>query len=231
MSELPTEKESYKSRYPVWQPANNRGNVENNFGRERVLNEHRADEDLEDLYIKHGRVIDCSYDKPEVEVEAVEGVEVAQKLRSVEAPEKTSVGRSMGALIGDLHASGFSHGDPHLDNFIYKEGDIGSIDHEYWERNPELERCIRDLKVLRAHAAMTEGFDEFMDGFQEGYRREIGTERYLDKEGYTASLTEFFGSRPDLEELYLFEEKIGEKLESGSYIETAKAATRFLKNI
>jgi tRNA A-37 threonylcarbamoyl transferase component Bud32 len=228
LSTSETSEGTYVSRYLPWNKWDSPAEPTSSFGITRVENEKEADRDLKEMFVTHGKVEDTSYGLfPAVEVGKVEGDNIKERLSDLSVSDSESVGESLGGLMGDLHMNEYAHGDAKLANFIYEDRDIASIDHEFWEDNAGLDDCLRDLKMVRSDAATLDTFQEFMEGFEDGYRKEVETEGEGYKRSlpdYTEELTRFFDSEPDGEEIGYGRVRLSEQLGPG------RGETGFLKS-
>ncbi len=146
-------------------------------GEERVRNEVEASERLAEMYIPHPEVIDYSEEDGEVVLEDFGDADtVKHYLEENGEACAAEIGELMGGLIADIHRFG-SHGDPELDNFLYRDGDIASIDHEFYTEDPKPEDLRGDIGLIESDARTldTEIYREFMNSFGEAYLEELRT--------------------------------------------------------
>ena len=153
-------------------------------GKGKVRNEVKASEDLTAGYIAHPEVVDYSEDKGEVVVENLEEAEDIKHLLESSGDEMSSeVGTQLGYLLADLHRFG-AHGDAELDNFRYEDGEIYSIDHEWYSRDPDKEEINEDIRLIECDARTleTDTYREFITSFREAYIEELESTEISDTE-------------------------------------------------
>lgn len=146
--------------------------------REKVANEIDASEDFTENYIAHHRIIDYSQSDGIIITEEVEdAVSVKSYLETADSEEVADIGSSLGHLIADIHRFG-THGDPSLGNFMYRDGDIISIDHEFYSENPTEKDIIDDIRIIESDTRCfsSEKYETFIESFKEGYEEELEQE-------------------------------------------------------
>ena len=151
------------------------GNIFPPKAREKVENEVEADQKLTEKYIAHHEVLEYSEEDGIVVTEEVEDVTLVKKyLEDADISEVSSIGKSMGHLIADIHRFG-THGDPGLGNFMYRDGEIFSIDHEFYSNNATASDIADDLRIIEADSRNMdpEKYEAFIENFREGYRTEL----------------------------------------------------------
>lgn len=143
----------------------------------RVRNEVEAAEDLEELYIAHPGVVDYSEEAGRVVLEEIDDAEnVKHYLEESSPSEASDLGESMGRLMADIHRFG-SHGDPELDNFLYRDGDILSLDHEFYTGDPDSSDLREDIRLLESDSRTLETpiHQAFIESFRQAYEEELHT--------------------------------------------------------
>mgnify|MGYP006875067506 FL=1 len=143
--------------------------------KQRIENEVEADQDLTPEYIAHPEVLDYSMDDERIVLEEIkDGKTVEKYLEESEPSEAGEIGNMLGHLIADMHLFG-SHGDPTLENFIYRDGDIISIDHEFYSGETREKDLRDDIRIIeeKTRSLETEKYLEFMENFREGYLSEL----------------------------------------------------------
>lgn len=146
-------------------------------GEEKVRNEVYASEDLSERYIAHPEVIDYSEGDGEVVFENLDDAEDIKHLLERSGREKSSeIGTQMGYLMADFHRFG-AHGDAELDNFLYQDGEIYSIDHEFYSQDPDVSDLYEDIRLIECDARTldTETYREFITSFRDAYIEELET--------------------------------------------------------
>lgn len=143
--------------------------------KQRIENEVKADQDLTPKYIAHPEVIEYSMEDERIVLEEIEdGRTVETYLEQSDSSEAAEIGKMLGHLIADIHLFG-SHGDPTLENFIYRDGDIISIDHEFYSSETNEKDLRDDIRIIeeKSRSLETEKYLEFMENFREGYLNEL----------------------------------------------------------
>lgn len=146
-----------------------------NDGEEKVRNEVNASEDLTGRYIGHPEVVDYSEEDGEVVFENLDDAEDVKHLLERSGSEMSSeIGTQMGYLMADFHRFA-AHGDAELDNFLYQDGEIYSIDHEFYSRNPDESDLNEDIRLIECDARTldTETYREFIKSFRDAYTEEL----------------------------------------------------------
>ncbi len=146
------------------------------LGSHRVMNEAQANEELTNLYIAHPKILDADFDKRSVEVENLDNLDhIKDKISDFNFREIEETGKSLGRLLGDFHRNRLSHGDAHLANFLYDDGDIIPFDFEFYSSNSPLSEMKDDIRLLESDARTLcpETYETLIEGFHEGYRTEL----------------------------------------------------------
>jgi len=144
---------------------------------QRARNEAFAAESFEEMYISHSGVLEYSEEDGTVVFEEVEDAETVKQLLEESGREKASeLGKHMGHLIADIHRFG-AHGDAELDNFLYRDGEIFSIDHEFYTEDPGPEKIREDIRLLESDSRTLETlkYQSFIRSFREAYEQELET--------------------------------------------------------
>jgi len=148
---------------------------------ELIRNELDAAKDFEQEYIGHAGIVDYSIEEGEISTEEIEdATNIKTYLEQNGLEEAEEIGEMMGHLMADIHRLG-SHGDPELDNFMYRDGDILSIDHEFYSRNSGTIDRREDLRLIESDSRTlnTPKYTSFIENFKEGYLDEIREEDEL----------------------------------------------------
>lgn len=151
---------------------------------QRVRNEITAAEDFQEMYIPHPDVIEYSEEDGKVVFEEIEDAETVKHLLENSGEDKASeLGEQMGYLMADIHRFG-THGDAELDNFLYRDGEIFSIDHEFYTENPGREKLREDIRLLESDSRTLESpkYQSFIKSFREAYEHELETGEETDWE-------------------------------------------------
>lgn len=151
---------------------------------QRVRNEVSAAERFEQRYISHPEIVDYSEENGKVIFEEIEDVETVKHILENSDEDKASeLGEQMGYLIADIHRFAV-HGDAELDNFLYKNGEIFSIDHEFYTENPDLEKAREDIRLLESDSRTLETpkYRSFINSFRQAYEHELETGERTDRE-------------------------------------------------
>lgn len=144
---------------------------------QRVRNEVSAAEDFQDMYISHPDVVEYSEEDGRVVFEEIEDAETVKHFLENAGEEKASeLGEQMGYLMADIHRFA-AHGDAELDNFLYRDGEIISIDHEFYTGDPGLEKVREDIRLLESDSRTLETtkYRSFITSFREAYEEELET--------------------------------------------------------
>ncbi|WP_414838150.1 hypothetical protein ACK3SF_01995 [Candidatus Nanosalina sp. VS9-1] len=152
-----------------------RGNIFPPKAHEKVQSEVEADQKLTEKYISHHEVLDYSEEDGVVVTEEIEDAVLVKKyLEEADIHEVSDIGESMGHLIADIHRFG-THGDPGLGNFMYRDGEIFSIDHEFYSNNATAADIADDIRIIEADSRnmAPEKYEAFIENFREGYRTEL----------------------------------------------------------
>lgn len=158
------------------------GNIFPPKGHEKVQNEVDADEKLTEKYIAHQEVIDYSTEDGKVVTKEIEdATEIKTYLEEAEIEEVSSVGESMGHLIADIHRFG-TLGDPGLGNFLYRDGEIFSIDHEFYSDDASASDIADDIRIIEADSRNMEPerYEAFIENFRDGYTAEMEASETMD---------------------------------------------------
>ena len=150
---------------------------------QRVRNEVSAAESFEEMYISHPGVVEYSEEDGKVVFEEVEDAETVKQLLEESGEENASeLGQQMGHLIADIHRFG-AHGDAELDNFLYQDGEIFSIDHEFYTEDPGREKVREDIRLLESDSRTLETpkYQSFIRNFREAYEQELETGENTDR--------------------------------------------------
>lgn len=142
---------------------------------QRVRNEVSAAEDFEDMYISHADIIEYSEEGGKVVFEELEDAETVKHLLESSGEDRASeLGEQMGYLMADIHRFG-SHGDAELDNFLYRDGEIFSIDHEFNKENSGREKVREDIRLIESDSRTLEKpkYQSFIRSFREAYKNEL----------------------------------------------------------
>jgi len=150
---------------------------------ERVRNEVSATEAFKEMYIAHPEALDYSEKDGEVVHETIEDAETVKHLLENSGEKKASeLGEQMGHLMADIHRFA-AHGDAELDNFLYRDGQIFSIDHEFYEEDPEQEKVREDIRLMESDVRTLETpkYSSFITSFREAYREELRTGEQIER--------------------------------------------------
>lgn len=152
--------------------------LDDGLRRQRIRMEARLMHEVRLLGLSVPLLYDVDLAAHRLVMEFVDGPTVKELLQKG-AEDPIAIARSIGRLVGTLHANGLVHGDLTTSNMIWRDGRIYLIDLSMGEKSGALESQGVDLRLLEeawtsAHYDVPEAFEALLEAYRATYPKAEG---------------------------------------------------------